>query len=172
MKQHPENRKRADKAATKPHQLKEPTMRVTTPQTEQDHAIYCTARSRIIDHIPRLDDAQSRLERLTPEYGDSLIILPFDEAWDRFEATFKSGPVEITAERFDEMLSILPPVAWKTDHDGESFKICERIAGTVTSIFVRIGTRFVTFSDDIRTPHAECCRRARVHLAATDAPTP
>lgn len=42
-------------------------------------------------------------------------------------------------ERFQEALNVLPPVAWTADHNGEAFKISEKIAGTVTTIYVRIG---------------------------------
>jgi len=139
---------------------------------DEDSAIFCTRTNRIIDTVSRSGNPLEHRDRLALQYGDALIVLPFEEAWDRFETSFKSQPAEIPAARFDEALCVLPPVAWKTDHDGESFKISERIAGTVTSIYVRIGDRYVTFSDDIRTPHSECCRRAAVYLSLPSLPPP
>lgn len=133
-------------------------------QADPDRAIYCTRTNRIIDTVPPPHDPNARLASLMADFGPDLVVLPFDDAWNRFEGGFKSPPAEITKERFWEMLEILPPVAWLTTSDGESFKMCERTAGCVTAIFVRLADRYFTFCDDIRTPHAECCRRVAEHL--------
>lgn len=77
----------------------------------------------------------------------------------RYENQFKTEPKEITRETFTEMLGMLPPVSWHHDIHGESFKMSERQAGLITAIYVRLGERFFEFHDDIRTPHAECCKR-------------
>jgi len=134
--------------------------------TEPKTVIFCTKTNHVIDTVPdgSEDDAKVRLHELTPKYGPDLILLPPGEAFRRYEDSFKSGPEKITKERFREMLEILPPVAWHDTSDGESFKMMERTAGSVTAIFVRLGDRYFTFSDDIRTPHAECCRRIADHL--------
>jgi len=140
--------------------------------TEAKTVIFCTKTNHVVDTVPdgTEDDARSRLQELTPKYGPGLILLPPGEAFRRYEDGFKSGPEEITKERFFEMLEVLPPVAWHDTSDGESFKMSERTAGPVTSIFVRLGDRYFTFSDDIRTPHTECCRRVVEHIRS--APTP
>lgn len=139
---------------------------MTTTSDESDHTvIYCNRTNRIVESVPRGIPSATVIELLQERYGDQLIALPFEDAWLRFENFLRSPPTETTAQRFDETLNVLPPVAWKTDSDGESFKISERLAGTITAIFVRIGTRYVTFHDDIRTPHSECCRRAAEYLS-------
>lgn len=137
--------------------------------SEPKTVIFCTASNRVIDTVPdgTEEDAAKRLLELTPQYGSALILLPPGEAFRRYEDGFKSGPEEITADRFHEMLNILPPVAWHNTSDGESFKMCERSAGNVTAIFVKLGDRYFTFSDDIRTPHAACCRRVADYIAST-----
>lgn len=134
--------------------------------TEPKTVIFCTKTNHVIDTVPdgTEEDAKVRLQELTSQYGQDLILLPPGEAFRRYEDAFKSGPEEITKERFREMLEILPPVAWHDTSDGESFKMCERTAGLVTAIYVRLGHRYFTLSEDIRTPHAECCKRVADHL--------
>lgn len=146
-------------------------MTLIIPESGMEFAIYCTTTNRIIDMVPKSADPTTHLQSLVPTYGSQLITLPFEDAWHRFEDSIKSPPAEISAERFDEMLSILPPVGWTTDSDGECFRMCERLAGTITAIFVRIGDRYVSFHDDIRTPHRECCRRAAEYLSQHPVPS-
>jgi hypothetical protein len=68
---------------------------------------------------------------------------------------------EIEAERYYEMLVILPPVAWHNDSRAESFKCPEEIVPGIVDIFVCIGERCFTFADSIRLPHGTCCERVR-----------
>lgn len=48
-------------------------------------------------------------------------------------------PVVITEERFYDMLNVLPPVNWRRDSNGESFKMSEHDCGEYTAYFARIG---------------------------------
>jgi Protein of unknown function (DUF1419) len=121
--------------------------------------IFCTDTNRIIDFLPDAGDATAAIAKFTPEYGTALIVLRVDEAYQRFENSFKSEPVEITEERWDEMLGVLPPVGWKNDGTHESFKISERTAGSITAIFVRIKDRYFELSDTITLPHRDCVER-------------
>ena len=116
---------------------------MTTPK----NCVFCTTTNRVIDFIPDDCDGSAAIAKFAPEYGRALVILPFDDAWQRYENQFKSEPVEITEERWHEMLGVLPPVAWKSDSTGESFKISERTAGSITAIFVRIRHRYFELSD-------------------------
>src|ERR1700682_4430792 len=104
--------------------------------------VFCTATKRIIAFVPDAGDVTAAIAKFAPEYGTALIVLPFEEAHQRFENSFKSESVEITEERWDEMLGVLPPVAWKNEGAHESFKISERTAGSITAIFVRIRDRY------------------------------
>ena len=127
-------------------------------------AIYCTDTNRIIDFVRDGETDEAALDRLKSDYGYPvpLLVLPIAEVAQRYEDGFKSPPVEITEERWNEMLGILPPVGWKHgEPDSESFKISELTAGRITAIFVRIGKRYFEMSDRISMPHAECVTHVR-----------
>lgn len=138
----------------------------TDTENSAKTVIFCTHTARAIDILRPGEEADARIAALTCEYGESLILLTAEEALTRAEAPFISPCEEISEDRFYEMLNILPPAGWKTDSDGESFKMCEYTSGRITAIFVRIGARFVTFSDRMSTPHREYCRRAADYIAA------
>ena len=123
------------------------------------NCIFCTTTKRLIDFVPDGNDGADLIAKFTPEYGATLVVMSTDDAWQLFENNFKRPPVEISEHRWDEMLGVLPPVAWKTDPTGESFKISERTAGSITAIFVRIGDRYFEFSDSIGLPHRVCVNR-------------
>ena len=130
---------------------------------------YCTTRNSIIDLLRNGETADAAFRRLV-EYGSTLIVLPLDEAWQRHETAFNAEPVEITESQWHDMLGVLPPVAWQRDANGESFKLSERTTGAITAIYVHLNKRYFTFSDDIRTPHAECCKRVAVSPAFNGPP--
>ncbi len=124
------------------------------------NCVFCTATNRLIDFIPDISDGKAEIAKLGAEYGDQLIVLDVDDAFTRYENAFKSEPVEISEERFTEMLGVLPPVAWtRNPANCESFKICERTTGSVTAIFVRVDDRYFELSDSIRLPHRDCIAR-------------
>lgn len=133
--------------------------------------VYCTATNSVIDVLRPLESATTALQRLSPEYGTKLEVLALNEAWRRSEASCVTQPKEIAEKDFHEMLSILPPVGWRhgpdpeSFGDAESFKMVERVTGNITAIYVRLGDRYFTFQDDIRTKHEECCGRVRASEA-------
>ena len=65
-----------------------------------------------------------------------------------------TGPHEITAEHFEEMLCVLPPEKWVNGGDSESFLLSELLIANIGSFFVRVGGKYYTVNDDIRTTHA------------------
>jgi len=71
------------------------------------------------------------------------------------EATFKKSPVEITEDRFTEMLEVLPPHNWHRETGSESFKMSEMTCGNYTEIFCRIGEKFYELCDDVHKTHIE-----------------
>ncbi|MCR4319791.1 MAG: DUF1419 domain-containing protein [Candidatus Brocadiaceae bacterium] len=71
------------------------------------------------------------------------------------ENCFKSAAVEITEDRFIEMLEVLPPINWVHENGSESFKISERTYGNITAIFARIGERYFELSDSIFLSHQQ-----------------
>lgn len=140
-------------------------MPITTSDNTQT-VIFCTKTAHAIDILTPGQNGPERIKALSATYGTDLILLSPQDALERSEAPFITGVEEISEDRFHEMLNILPPMGWKTDSDGESFKMCEFTAGRVTAIFIRIGARYATFSDRASTPHQECCRRAAEFFAA------
>lgn len=136
------------------------------PEAAAKTVIFCTQTARAIDILKPGEDADARIAALACDYGASLTLLTAEDALTRAEAPSISDCKEISEDRFYEMLNILPPAGWKTDSDGESFKMCEYTSGRITAIFVRIGERYVTLSDRMSTPHRECCRRAAAYVAA------
>lgn len=123
------------------------------------NCIFDPAKNQIIDVIPADSDGSAWFAKHGDAYGTGLVVLPAREAQRRYEDGFKSEPVSITPEQWEQALGCLPPVAWKRDGSGESFKMSERMAGCVTGIYVRIGERHFQFYDDIRLPHHECLAR-------------
>lgn len=98
--------------------------------------------------------------------------MPAEEAQARYEDRFKTPVEEITANDFDYALNVLPPRAWTNTGGAETFKISERLAGSVTAIYVAMGTRYFRFHDDIRPPHDACCKRVQAYLATAPASVP
>ena len=49
---------------------------------------------------------------------------------------------EITPDRWDDMLNILPPEKWQTVAGVEIFRMSERLTGNITAHFARIGERY------------------------------
>ena len=71
------------------------------------------------------------------------------------KANFKHPPVEITEERFFEMLEVLPPQDWQRTKEGESFKLMERTSGVYTAIFACVAGKYYELSDSIFTTHQD-----------------
>ena len=133
--------------------------------------VFCTATNRIVDRVRRHESHAGAIARLA-EYGTALTVMALDDAAARYQNAFRTEPVAISQARWHEMLGVLPPVDWQSTAAGDSFKLVERTAGTITAIFVRINERHFTFQDDIRTPHAECCRRVAQSRAYRDQESP
>lgn len=77
-------------------------------------------------------------------------VMTFDDFLIRQKKIMTSGPVsEITAERFDEMLNVLPPLHWCTIDGVEMFCMMEMYTGTYTNQYARIGEKYYTAMVDI-----------------------
>ena len=52
---------------------------------------------------------------------------------------YKAGVVkEITEERFDEMLNVLPPSNWICNSTNESFRISEDLTGELSNFYIKV----------------------------------
>jgi hypothetical protein len=123
-----------------------------------DTVIYCTKEETIIDYVREGETAQEAIKRLA-EWGTALTPMPVADAVNRMEEAFRSEPEEITAEQWHYALNVLPPVAWRSTPNGESFKMSERTVHSITAIYVLMNDRYFSFHDSIFTPHDECCRK-------------
>lgn len=117
---------------------------VTTNDRGENWADY-TGDPRTGKENDRAEDYLSKLNRerdpQTPEYR----IIPQSEAMPQIEAAAEAKFVtpwkEITQERWDEMLEVLPPQKWKTVRGVEIFQMSERTFGNITGHFARVGDR-------------------------------
>jgi len=123
--------------------------------------VYCTASDRIIDLVRQAETEAEAITRLRDEYGPDLTVLPFAEAETRFEAQFKTGPLRITEAQWFYALEVLPPEDWHRTAAGESFKMSERLAGSITGIYVALDEGYFMFNDSAELPHADCVARVR-----------
>ena len=125
------------------------------------HAVYCVRQHQFIDFAHDRASAETALKRYSPEHGPNLVVLQRDDAMACHEAAFRSAVSEITADTWDDMLGVLPPMAWRNDGLGESFKLSEYLSGGITSIYVAVDGRYFTFNDNATLAHADCCARVR-----------
>lgn len=104
------------------------------------------------------------------EKHNGIVIGNFDTVAGEQEGYWIQPPTEITHERFDEMLNVLPPNDWCVWLVSESFKISERTSGTVTMIFCRIGVdegaRYFEMQDSIFLTHEAIIAKARTVMEA------
>lgn len=96
-----------------------------------------------------------------------------DDAWKAADAVglerYRQDVSEISEERFHDALNVLPPVGWTTRQGVESFRISERIWGSITDIYARLGDRYFVLSDDIRLSPGIVADRVAAFVAAQPA---
>jgi hypothetical protein len=97
------------------------------------------------------------LEEIRAKYPRAEL-MDYKEAARQMDAATRkaycTGPHEITAERFEEMLCVLPPEKWVNNGGSESFLLSELLIANIGSFYIRIGGKYYTVNDDIRTTHA------------------
>lgn len=88
-------------------------------------------------------EATAAIVRGENEYpGAEVLAMTYADYEARDAAETLARPFkEITAERFDEMLNVLPPMAWQRHGSWERFLMCEFEHGTFTTQFLRVGDR-------------------------------
>lgn len=94
-------------------------------------------------------------------------VVPLAEALDLQNASdrqrYCTGPRRISQERYEEMLSCLPPERWVRGVGYASFRLSERITGTIATFFVRVGDSFYTLNEHEDTSHGELFRACMAH---------
>jgi len=87
-------------------------------------------QSHIVNYPNNKEYWESCLKR---EYDTTWEIMTFEEYQKRQKENLLAAPMrEITAEKFEEMLDILPPIKWCTINGVEMFCISEMYTGTYT----------------------------------------
>lgn len=66
---------------------------------------------------------------------------------DDYEKSLITDPLEITRERYWEMLEVLPPCKWRKRGCWEMFHISERLTGNLVSWFATDGDKYYEFTD-------------------------
>ena len=91
--------------------------------------------------------------------GPDAVVLPFSEALvleqQRQRRQYCRGPVQVTAEQWDDALNCLPPQRWVRGGSYESFRMSELLSGTIASFYVRVGRSLWTLNEEMDTSHDE-----------------
>lgn len=107
--------------------------------------------ARYESHIKNYPDQADYWRNRKAEYENAKYeVMTFDEFLNRQKVAMTSGEVtETTAEQFNEMLNILPPMKWCTIAGVEMFCLCEMYTGTYTNQYARIGDKYYTAMVDV-----------------------
>lgn len=84
------------------------------------------------------------LEQLGKRYPNP-VITTIDEYNVAHEAAWTTKPERITEEQYMQMLEVLPPLDWEHGKGWECFKLVERISGSITNIYARVGAEYWSF---------------------------
>lgn len=107
------------------------------------------------------------LDEFIFEYGD-VTIVDQEVAIQHDRNRRITTPVEISEERFHDMLNCLPPSKWRRFGGAESFHISERITYDIVDWFVSIGGKFYSFADTDSLSAEEVVNRVLpLHLGVT-----
>jgi len=87
-----------------------------------------------------------RAETYLDELGPGFAILPFDQALELMEKAEEIKYIrpweEITEEKWDYFLEVLPPEVWKTADGVEIFRMSEYTQGNITQHYARYNGRY------------------------------
>lgn len=104
------------------------------------------------------------LEQVRSRYPDAQE-MALEKAVSAIEASMIAGAViEINEEAFTSAFGCMPPRRWINDGSSESFMSPEHFYGAVTSVYVRLGTRYFTFHDRCTASHLAVVGRVQTWL--------
>lgn len=148
-------------------------------QTDDRMAYYSAEKNVIIDLINPDTGLtyfqRSTAEEVRAEYPDAVAISQ-GEAYDLHQKPFIEPIEEISEAKYMYWLEVLFPEDWHHS-GGESFKVAERICGSITRICCSLNDhnpdtraprqrRYFTFCDKHNTPHGEIVKRCREYMRA------
>lgn len=105
-------------------------------------------------------------DELIAQHGD-VEVLTSDEVLQRVSAAALTAPEEITEAEFIDALNCMPPCHWRRANGAESFQMSERYTANITTVYVRLGTRYFKWRDEMGTAHDTLA--AKAHAAMTPA---
>ena len=108
------------------------------------------------------------LEELQLQYDD-MALMTESEADALFCTRLFRPWEEITEARWNDQLTVLPPLDWKSTPAGETFKCSEMYSGKVTHIFAHIRGRYFECRDYASKRHAELVLSAVLAMAGNNA---
>ena len=95
------------------------------------------------NHIKNYPETEAFKEYLKTAEAKKFKVMTWDEYEQGEHNYYINRPLkEITADRFNEMLNILPPKCWTTINGVEMFCMSEMLTGTYTDQFARIGDKY------------------------------
>jgi hypothetical protein len=141
---------------------------MNTPMTAT-HVFYSELGNCIIDTCtdsipPRSHITHETLEEIRRRYPDAQY-MEFETASQAQEDRHKRPVIEITKEKYWEMLEVLPPMGWVQRGGCESFKMSEMHSGIITDIYAKIGDRYFSLRDSQFTKHDEIIKRCEQYKA-------
>lgn len=107
---------------------------------ETNNCFYSPANRVIIDVI--MSDGLSNFCRnneaqIKERYPDAQI-MDIETAIKSMEEAYKTNPIQISEDDFDEALNVLPPMKWVRLGNAESFMSPEMYSGNITAIYASI----------------------------------
>ena len=108
-------------------------------------------------------------EELSVEYKGEVVTMDTERAVHLHCEQYRTPPVEVTEERFWDMLEVLPPCRWVHNHNHETFYVSERITMNIVSHFIRIGKRYFELQDDATVKPDTLLDRCRALIGANHA---
>ena len=150
-----------------------PRERRTLPYQTYTECWYVPGETHIIDVIHPDDDLTLHFAedaaQICARYPDAKR-MTCEDSWKAADTVGlernRKDVSEISEERFNDALNVLPPVGWTTRMGVESFRISERIWGNITDIYARLGDRYFLLSDDIRLSPGIVAERVAAFAAA------
>lgn len=93
-------------------------------------------------------------KELEAKYG-AIRVRPLDQAAKEMDDANVTEPIPVTEQQFMDALECLPPLAWNSDKeaDTESFQMSEYFSGSITGMYVRIGSTYWCFRDYAHSQH-------------------
>lgn len=99
------------------------------------------------------------------------VCIDFDDAMERIRAIQdKSLGIleEITPDKFDDAMNVLPPEKWETVDGVEIFRMMEYTSGTITRHYMRHKRQYFAADYRISTDYQEIARAVRIEVAVIE----